>query len=107
MFQIKFHSRLAISALGWDWGFARIIQFYELHNCRTDARHPAVFRAPWKWERLLAESKVVTGEERWTRRLKGLVAEYELQRREAGRTEPALAALERLAKKHKLNRKGK
>lgn len=26
---------------------------------------------------------------------------------EAGRTEPALAALERLAKKHKLNRKGR
>ena len=32
------------------------------------------FRAPWKWERLLAESKVVASEERWARRLNGLVA---------------------------------
>jgi CRISPR/Cas system-associated exonuclease Cas4 (RecB family) len=68
----------------------------------TDARsghfHSAL-RAPWKWERLLAESKVVTGEQRWTRRLKGLVGEFELQRREAARTEPDSARVSRLAEK--------
>ena len=56
-------------------------------------------RAPWKWERLLAESRVITGEDRWSRRLKGLVAEFELQRREAARTDPDSARVSRLAEK--------
>ena len=38
----------------------------------TPARR--AFRAPWKWERLLAESRVVASEERWERRLNGLIA---------------------------------
>ncbi len=33
-------------------------------------------RAPWKWEQLLVESAVIGGEDRWTRRLAGLEAEY-------------------------------
>jgi CRISPR/Cas system-associated exonuclease Cas4 (RecB family) len=57
------------------------------------------FRAPWKWERLLAESRVVASEARWERRLKGLVHECELQRRELARTEPESARLPYLAHK--------
>jgi len=33
-------------------------------------------RAPWKWEQLLVESAVIGGQDRWTRRLVGLEAEY-------------------------------
>jgi CRISPR/Cas system-associated exonuclease Cas4 (RecB family) len=57
------------------------------------------FRAPWKWERLLAESRVVASEERWARRLKGLVHECELQRRELARTEPGSPRIDQLAQK--------
>lgn len=56
-------------------------------------------RAPWKWERLLAESRVIAGEARWARRLNGLVHECELQRRELARTEPGSAKIEQLARK--------
>jgi CRISPR/Cas system-associated exonuclease Cas4 (RecB family) len=35
-------------------------------------------RAPWKWERLLVESAVIGGADRWQRRLEGLDREYEL-----------------------------
>lgn len=49
---------------------------------------PASMRAPWRWERLLVDSRVVAGSERWTRRLNGLIQETELQRREVARTEP-------------------
>src|SRR5207302_33531 len=55
------------------------------------------FRAPWKWERLRAESKVVASEDRWERRLKGLVHECELQRRELARTEPGSPRIDHLA----------
>jgi CRISPR/Cas system-associated exonuclease Cas4 (RecB family) len=58
-----------------------------------------VFRAPWKWERLLAESRVVAAADRWERRLRGLVHECELQRRELARTEPDNARIEALARK--------
>jgi CRISPR/Cas system-associated exonuclease Cas4 (RecB family) len=57
------------------------------------------FRAPWKWERLLAESRVVSAEDRWERRLKGLVHECELQRRELARTEPGNPRIDMLAGK--------
>ena len=57
------------------------------------------FRAPWKWERLLAESRVVHGPKRWERRLNGLVHECELQRRELARTEPESPRLDYLAHK--------
>jgi ATP-dependent helicase/nuclease subunit B len=56
-------------------------------------------RAPWKWERLLAESRVVAGEARWARRLTGLVHECGLQRRELARTEPGSAKIDHLARK--------
>src|SRR5262249_49970196 len=35
----------------------------------TDTAARRAFRAPWKWERLLAESRVVSSEARWQRRL--------------------------------------
>jgi hypothetical protein len=66
---------------------------------RPDTPARRAFRAPWKWERLLAESRVVAGEERWARRLKGLVHECELQRRELVRTEPESPRIEQLARK--------
>jgi RecB family exonuclease len=33
-------------------------------------------RAPWRWEQLLVESAVIGGQDRWSRRLAGLEAEY-------------------------------
>src|SRR5512132_4306466 len=45
-------------------------------------------RAPWKWESLLVESAVIGGSERWTRRLNGLAAEYELKIRQLTSEEP-------------------
>ena len=60
---------------------------------------PRAFRAPWKWERLLAESRVITGGERWTRRLNGLIHECELQRRELARTDPGSPRIDQLGRK--------
>jgi CRISPR/Cas system-associated exonuclease Cas4 (RecB family) len=67
----------------------------------VDADRPTgrAFRAPWKWERLLAESRVVATADRWERRLKGLVHECELQRRELARTEPESPRLDLVAAK--------
>ncbi|MBI4570503.1 MAG: hypothetical protein HY723_01020, partial [Chloroflexi bacterium] len=69
----------------------------EAPEADTPARRAA--RAPWKWERLLAESRVVATEERWARRLNGLVQECELQRRELARTEPGAPRIDHLARK--------
>ena len=60
---------------------------------------PREFRAPWKWERLLAESRVVSSSDRWERRLRGLRRECELQQRELMRIEPGSARLEHLTRK--------
>src|SRR5262249_25513927 len=38
-------------------------------------------RAPWRWERLLVESAVIGGRDRWVRRLAGLEARLELEGR--------------------------
>jgi len=65
----------------------------------ADEPAPRAFRAPWKWERLLAESKVVASSERWERRLNGLIRECELQRGELMRTDPESARLDHLARK--------
>ncbi len=65
----------------------------------ADASARRAFRAPWKWERLLAESRVVATEARWERRLKGLVHESELQRRELARAEPESPRLDYLTRK--------
>jgi ATP-dependent helicase/nuclease subunit B len=56
-------------------------------------------RAPWKWERLLAESRVIATEQRWERRLSGLVHECELQQQELTRTEPGSPRIDQLARK--------
>jgi len=64
-----------------------------------DTPERRAFRAPWKWERLLAESKVVASTERWDRRLNGLIHECELQRRELARTEPGSPRIDHLALK--------
>jgi CRISPR/Cas system-associated exonuclease Cas4 (RecB family) len=56
-------------------------------------------RSPWKWERLLAESRVVATVDRWERRLRGLVYECELQIRELERTEPESARIDQLRRK--------
>ncbi|HEY3099037.1 MAG TPA: PD-(D/E)XK nuclease family protein [Methylomirabilota bacterium] len=63
--------------------------------------HPVVagtLRAPWRWEQLLVESAVIGGKERWSRRLKGLEAEYRArlaQYREDEPDSPRVAAIER------------
>src|SRR5262245_54024938 len=66
---------------------------------RPDTPARRAFRAPWKWERLLAESRVVAGQDRWERRLKGLTHECELQRRELVRTEPESGRIAQLERK--------
>jgi ATP-dependent helicase/nuclease subunit B len=53
-------------------------------------------RAPWKWESLLVESAVIGGSDRWTRRLNGLAAEYELKIRELTSEQPDSPRLVRL-----------
>ncbi len=57
------------------------------------------FRAPWKWERLLAESRVVSSSDRWERRLNGLIRESRLQKAELERTEPESARTGHLDRK--------
>ena len=71
----------------------------ESDDAERNAVEPRAFRSPWKWERLLAESRVVATGDRWSRRLNGLVHETELQRRELARTEPGSARLDYLTRK--------
>jgi ATP-dependent helicase/nuclease subunit B len=71
----------------------------ESNDAERAAIEPRAFRSPWKWERLLAESRVVASGERWSRRLNGLIHESELQRRELARTEPGSPRLEYLTRK--------
>jgi ATP-dependent helicase/nuclease subunit B len=55
-------------------------------------------RAPWKWERLLVDSAVIGGHERWRRRLDGLAAELRVRTKELREDEPdspRVAAIER------------
>jgi CRISPR/Cas system-associated exonuclease Cas4 (RecB family) len=55
-------------------------------------------RAPWGWERLLVESAVIGGRDRWRRRLDGLRAEYRLKLEALAAEEaeaPRLKAVER------------
>ena len=53
-------------------------------------------KAPWKWESLLVESAVIGGSDRWTRRLDGLAAEYELKIRELTSEQPDSPRIARL-----------
>ena len=64
-----------------------------------DKVRPTPDRAPWKWERLLAESRVIATEQRWERRLSGLVHECELQQQELTRTEPGSPRIDHLTRK--------
>ena len=64
-----------------------------------DSADRQVFRAPWRWERLLAESRVVATEQRWERRLAGLVNECELQKTELARAEPESPRINHLTRK--------
>ena len=64
-----------------------------------DKVRPTPDRAPWKWERLLAESRVIATEQRWDRRLSGLVHECELQQQELTRTEPGSPRIDHLTRK--------
>ena len=68
-------------------------------HARRDPPERQAVRAPWKWERLLAESRVVASEQRWERRLNGLANECELQRRELARTEPGSPRIDHLTRK--------
>lgn len=53
-------------------------------------------RAPWRWERLLVESSVIGGEDRWERRSAGLERELRLRRDElSDEDENRAAALDR------------
>ena len=55
-------------------------------------------RAPWRWERLLVDSAVIGGRERWGRRLAGLAEELRLKVDELRQEEPdspRAAAIER------------
>ena len=48
----------------------------------------ATLRAPRQWDRLLVESAVIGGHQRWVRRLDGLAAELRLRRDEIASEEP-------------------
>jgi CRISPR/Cas system-associated exonuclease Cas4 (RecB family) len=53
-------------------------------------------RAPWKWERLLVESAVIGGADRWQRRLDGLEKEYRLNAAELRSKDPDDPRLDRI-----------
>ena len=53
-------------------------------------------RTPWRWDRLLVESAVIGGHDRWVRRLAGLERELRLQVEESARDDPQSARVRRL-----------
>ncbi|MBV8091622.1 MAG: PD-(D/E)XK nuclease family protein [Acetobacteraceae bacterium] len=55
----------------------------------------AAVRAPWRWERLLADAAVVNGRERWEKRLAGLENELRLQRGEVDDDDARATLLDR------------
>jgi ATP-dependent helicase/nuclease subunit B len=55
-------------------------------------------RAPWKWERLIVESSVIGGADRWPRRLDGLASELRLRIREESRDDPESPTVRRLTR---------
>ncbi len=52
--------------------------------------------APWKWERLIVESSVIGGADRWRRRLEGLGAEIDLRIAAIRRLDPDRPDIDRL-----------
>ncbi|MGE0449613.1 MAG: PD-(D/E)XK nuclease family protein [Vicinamibacterales bacterium] len=71
----------------------------ESDESQTDEPAARAFRAPWRWERLLAESRVVAAGDRWSRRLHGLIEECRLQQREIGREDPESPRIGHLERK--------
>jgi CRISPR/Cas system-associated exonuclease Cas4 (RecB family) len=64
----------------------------DLQEPAPDGAAPdGTLRAPWNWERLLVESAVIGGKDRWKRRLDGLRAEYRLKLKELATEEPESA----------------
>jgi len=61
----------------------------------TAATIDGALRAPWRWERLMAEAAVIGGADRWRRRLDGLAAEVALRRNELAEEDARVASLER------------
>jgi ATP-dependent helicase/nuclease subunit B len=64
----------------------------------SDAVVEGTLRAPWKWEKLLVDSAVIGGRDRWSRRIAGLDAELRLRLDELRDEEPdspRLAGIER------------
>jgi ATP-dependent helicase/nuclease subunit B len=64
----------------------------------TSAIVDGTLRAPWKWERLIVESSVIGGADRWHRRLDGLASELRLRSREESRDDPESPIVRRLAR---------
>jgi ATP-dependent helicase/nuclease subunit B len=64
----------------------------------TAAVVDGTLRAPWKWERLIVESSVIGGADRWHRRLDGLASELRLRMREESRDDPESPIVRRLAR---------
>ncbi|HSL24167.1 MAG TPA: PD-(D/E)XK nuclease family protein [Vicinamibacterales bacterium] len=76
---------------GWDPGDAE--------SSSTDAAVIAgSLRAPWKWERLLVESAVIGGADRWRRRLEGLDREYQLNAAQLQGKDPDDPRLDRIVR---------
>jgi RecB family exonuclease len=54
--------------------------------------------APWRWERLLVESSVIGGRDRWARRLHGLAEEYQARIRGLADDDPDDPRIDRLGR---------
>ena len=54
----------------------------------TDRDLAGTLRAPWQWERLIIDAKVIKHLDRWQRRLKGHQYELEVRLRELGSEDP-------------------
>lgn len=51
-------------------------------DLENSAEVNGTLRAPWRWERLLVESSVIGGKDRWRKRIEGLENELRLRRQE-------------------------
>ncbi|MEK6321441.1 MAG: PD-(D/E)XK nuclease family protein [Acidobacteriota bacterium] len=51
-------------------------------DLESTAEIAGTLRAPWRWERLLVESSVIGGKDRWKKRIEGLETELRLKRQE-------------------------
>ena len=68
-------------------------------NATDEDTQPVVdgtLRTPWRWDRLLVESAVIGGRDRWARRLTGLKRELELRLRARQREDPQSSRVTRL-----------